>query len=672
MYKPQQKRKRGIKASKVKLHQAMSTAGFKTQSALAEAIADTENLDTIPKDIVSKIFREISVEPSSIERVAKVLGVKAYTLYLSSEQLKNQETDSEGFQDEDENGPLSNHKGRPISIHWRWVAGLCFIALIIIFYFSKQDTQSPDLTVSNLSKISIAALPIEHQKLKAFSSRLQSDIDQLYTSPSYASLALESAKSVWQIVEDLDVDHVIQHEILEYERHLGLIFYIVNKSTRTPIASFTGLELSPTESNLKQFSTKITSAVDDYLHQQDLTNPVLSKDALSFYLQALVHLDKALIEINVRRSFDFLQRTLRISPDFMPAKAVLCDVLVRQSIVNGDKSLLDDAEKECNLVKGSQPNLAELDFAFGQLRRKQGQTDEAIAHYQTVLAEFPEHVDSRLGLAEAYINKVQQTKERHYFELAKQQTMLATNYLPTFWKIPFVDSRVDYFSGEIDQSIQALEKSIAINANFNNVSNLGTSNFCAGNIVQAKDNYIELVELAGSNPLTSNFLGVISFALEDYPLAVEHFDTSLQLMLQEGSEGLYLVWINLADSYKANGNTHKAKEAYRNAILLADKTKMNDPNDKNIEAHIFYSNLHLLILTQGSLTISQNNDLSRKLDELQEGATDHGAFVRIMLSWVELDELEKARPIFQQFNQSCKGYASYPILKRLFIPDKII
>jgi tetratricopeptide (TPR) repeat protein len=172
--------------------------------------------------------------------------------------------------------------------------------------------------------------------------------------------------------------------------------------------------------------------------------------------------------------------------------------------------------------------------------------------------------------------------------------------------------------------------------------------------------------------MTSNFLGVISFALEDYPRAVEHFDSSLQLLLQEGSEGLYLAWINLADSYKANSDKDKAKDAYRNAILLADKTKMNDPNDKNIDAHIFYSNLHLLKLTQESLSVAQMKDLIRQLDELQEGANDHSAFVRIMLSWVELDNLEKARPIFQQFSQSCKGYASYPILKRLFEQDKKI
>ncbi|MGA7966691.1 MAG: hypothetical protein WCB49_12565 [Gammaproteobacteria bacterium] len=77
-------RKRGVRASRASLSQALARAGLKTQSALAERMADREGLDMPPKDLVNRVFREKPVDPLSLERVARALEVEAHTLYLSS------------------------------------------------------------------------------------------------------------------------------------------------------------------------------------------------------------------------------------------------------------------------------------------------------------------------------------------------------------------------------------------------------------------------------------------------------------------------------------------------------------------------------------------------------------------------------------------------------------
>ncbi len=82
------KRKRGIVASRVKLEQAMRIAGLKTQTSLAEKIADVEDLENVPRDMVNRVFRGLTVEPHTIERIAAVLDVEAYSLYLSSDELE--------------------------------------------------------------------------------------------------------------------------------------------------------------------------------------------------------------------------------------------------------------------------------------------------------------------------------------------------------------------------------------------------------------------------------------------------------------------------------------------------------------------------------------------------------------------------------------------------------
>lgn len=76
-------KRRGVRASRIKLEAALAASSLprKTQAALADAIADQEELEAAPKDLVSKLFRELPVDPHTIERVARVLGVDAASLY---------------------------------------------------------------------------------------------------------------------------------------------------------------------------------------------------------------------------------------------------------------------------------------------------------------------------------------------------------------------------------------------------------------------------------------------------------------------------------------------------------------------------------------------------------------------------------------------------------------
>ena len=79
-------RRRGVRASRAKLVHALAEAGFRTQAALAEHIADVEGLDTPPKDVINRVFRELPVDPTTVERVARALGVEAHTLYKSADE----------------------------------------------------------------------------------------------------------------------------------------------------------------------------------------------------------------------------------------------------------------------------------------------------------------------------------------------------------------------------------------------------------------------------------------------------------------------------------------------------------------------------------------------------------------------------------------------------------
>ncbi|WP_158966990.1 hypothetical protein [Paraglaciecola sp. L3A3] len=124
------KRKRGIRASRVKLEEAMARAGYKTQASLAEAIADKENLDSIPKDVVSKVFRELLVAPSSIQRVANILEVEAYTLYKSAEEQKREYTITENESKIEKTAPIESIPATQPALNFRSLLLLILVVLI--------------------------------------------------------------------------------------------------------------------------------------------------------------------------------------------------------------------------------------------------------------------------------------------------------------------------------------------------------------------------------------------------------------------------------------------------------------------------------------------------------------------------------------------------------------
>ena len=77
-------RARGVKASPLKLRAALNAKGLKSQAEVAEAIRQKEGLVKPPRTLVGRVFRSEAVDPVSIERVAQVLDVEAWSLYLDS------------------------------------------------------------------------------------------------------------------------------------------------------------------------------------------------------------------------------------------------------------------------------------------------------------------------------------------------------------------------------------------------------------------------------------------------------------------------------------------------------------------------------------------------------------------------------------------------------------
>ena len=121
-------RKRGVKASRAKLSRALARAGLKSQNALATRIADLEDIDNPPRDLVNRVFREKPVDPLSLERIARALGVETHTLYLSSAEAPESQA---GQIPPPSSHRVYPHRKRRLITPWRAGGGVIAITLLI-------------------------------------------------------------------------------------------------------------------------------------------------------------------------------------------------------------------------------------------------------------------------------------------------------------------------------------------------------------------------------------------------------------------------------------------------------------------------------------------------------------------------------------------------------------
>lgn len=129
---PRQNKRRGIRASRARLEHALAMSDLtqKTQIALANRIADLEELEAIPRDLVSRIFREQPVDAHSIERIARALGVESETLYRNG---------SNGLSEA--SGTSLHHS--PSRSWVGWLAGLAAMAatgLLVMIFLTSSGT----------------------------------------------------------------------------------------------------------------------------------------------------------------------------------------------------------------------------------------------------------------------------------------------------------------------------------------------------------------------------------------------------------------------------------------------------------------------------------------------------------------------------------------------------
>jgi tetratricopeptide (TPR) repeat protein len=684
-------RKRGIKASRSKLEAATLKAGFNSKMELARAIADYENIDKdkAPIDMVRKVFSGRSVEPKTIERIARVLDVDAFTLYLNEEEaaLSNGANEqitksAKVYADGQDSTKLAQEQDQPsqktmlspsTSTHSKyrrsalWLSVASIVVVISFLVFTSADWSN-----NKQSQINNVTLP----KTIAVTSKnveLAETLTQKFvqTMPEAISIKVADTNLIsdiikpWDAPESLRVDYALHISHETKGRYIAVYFHLYEKDSRQLIYA----DVMPTRDlNYTLDSTFLTikSSLEYALKISDSElawqNHELNQENISQLQDALVLLDEATLAEFIDPASTMLYRILRQAPSYTPVNAYICLALTRSYIVARDPLLLDDAEIEC----ASAGNDVIALFAKGELLRRQDKLDLAEETYLEALRLNETNVNSLLGLAETYLAKGLSTRDVDYFKKALELSKKADKVSPYYWKSSFTTSRIYYMMGNATEAITALEKSAGISPNFNNLTNLATAHFCFGSQEKALTAYEKVIQVNASVPLAHYSLSSIYSYFERYADAAIALERYFELLEKQNGQPQLEALIGAGDIYRLKKQFEAANSFYMRAKKRLEQQIFAGASANELEVKDEYITLMLQLLkTSDNLPTSTRKKFIDRFYQLEQNATTPEDVITIMFSYFALNETDSTLRLYQKVAPMCKGFADFPVLKAL-------
>lgn len=639
-------RQRGVRASRAKLEQALRQSGFKTQAALAEKIASIEGIDSAPRDLVSKAFREILIEPQSLERIAAALNVKAYTLYQSSEDKER----STSLPDE----PTSESRPKtrvPLYIG----LGLLIVFLAGIGFLSQGPSSSSTFSLPGLKK-SLLIYPQDKQLylIAEKLSILYSEQFQVTVVP----LALNSfQESPSDLIKSFQSDWVLMVESISVGRYNGIRLYL-SDGTFEQVLSVENI------SQQDQLDTLYSTPYVQERLKQDTNllvrtkKPIESKAMLSLgqqrnYLKARELIEDYQSFEALNEAQHLIEQLLRDHPFYGPAHGLLCEISIHESWRENEKARLEQATKQCHQANSLSPNNLYVQTVLGFLHDKTGQRDLARSQFETLLQEHPSNVEALMGLATVYFNMYRSSGDKDELNQALGFARQAALVLEDYWRPFQLLAIMEFYSGNKDNAIKAWESLVAIKPNELILSNLGFMYLCKSELDVAQEKFEAARQLAPQSYMPLEGLSAIHYYQGDYQRALD-LRLEVQELIGNQDAGIHQQWGGLAEAYRQLNRLEEAKEASRTALKILERDHLRDNTSLDDQMYRLYYQIQLIADSQ-----NQEQWLS-ELEKLSNNELSPPAHLRKALAFKLLDETTQANVLLEEAAEHCPVYRLSP------------
>ncbi len=551
----QSPRRRGIQTSVSRLRSALVESGLKTQTALAERIADLESIDTPPRSLVQKAFKGGPVDASSLERLARALGVEAWTLYRTTEEeSKAGRADRMPRVDL----PQQHEEFSTLGSYRSWLyptMAVVFAGIMLVIGVDLRQTDSfvneaPSPVPRSLQP-TVVILPFDSPHAHATAKALGQVINETWR---LLPRVADGRSPEWLLGNGV-TERVIASRYETHGRWAKLSLYLHESG----VARLVWSKVLPAAASQQRYENLMSAAASALIKGEAHTLAWIEAD--NRYLEGRGHLDRMRSEINVRRALTAFEGAIRLRLEHADAHAGLCEALISDHVRTGDVTRLDEAEAQCVFALELDSGNLEGQRAGAYLERRRGNLDASHAGFTSVLKNDPGNVDALLGLAGVYTaryRKGDNTSLQH----ARATLEIGRQLEPDFWKVMHSLARVHYYGGELDAAIRAARRAAELDPSPMVLSNLGSFLFCKGNFSDSRQAYQEALEVDRSSFVGPAQLAIVQYFERDFEAAAAGFRAALELQQDSGKAADHQLWGNYAGALHHLGQRDEAVSVY--------------------------------------------------------------------------------------------------------------
>lgn len=714
-------RSRGIRASQQKLRTAQLAAGFKSQAEVVDKIQQIEGLKKAPRSLVSRVFRGESVDPLSIERVAKALDVQAWALYLDSAEVEHQSSNDAPENDEPHgihanqdllspgtqptqmqtptngeiqkapqaepslNQPLSveehsvddshsdgnngpSQPSAPEQAHqaqqknkrmpFLVVTLIVLLGVLVIDRFWPMDNvNSSGSTLAGIVDIDNKVVAVMPIKGRRGADITRS-IEQLLAGPTELIVGSSALHAGVQSPQELLRSKKADLVISGELVEIGRYIAVRLFLSRDEDMQQVWSGVFSKSSSQQYLELQLKNGLNTLLTKRPIAD-IADWYSLQRFLNGMQHFEGERSEQVILRAMADFQRVISSAPDLVHGYAGMCAALVEQNLQTSDKNNFEEASKYCSAGLEIEPNSVFIQNALGNLARVKGDYLIANAHFEQALHADPNDVTALQKMAESQMRIFLKSRDPELFSQISSQLEHAAELEPNNWKIPYTQGRAHYFKGDQLGAIDYFSQAAELSVNYQTLNNLGALEFCVGDLQNAKAHYQQALTLKPKHTVLLSNIAVLHFYLGENQQALDIFEPQIKRITEEGGPGLYQLWSNVADVYRTQGHTKKALQAYRNAMSELDREVSQG------EANVMQkaSRLAMYILVTELSPELQTEPLLASLKEQAEAlnaAADPVSLHQLALSWLHLGNEDKARHYRDKLRAICPGFAASP------------
>jgi non-specific serine/threonine protein kinase len=294
-------------------------------------------------------------------------------------------------------------------------------------------------------------------------------------------------------------------------------------------------------------------------------HPTDNVDAYDSYLRGQDALRGQLNAKSIQSAIDYFNTALRKDPKFAKAYTGLADASLRMYEENKDSFWTDKALNAAKQAQALDDKLPEVHFILGSVYAETGQTAQAIAELKRAqeLASNSDEAYRRLG--NAYLAAGQNEQAIRALEKAVELN-------PYYWVNQNALGNAHRQTGSYDKALKNFQQVTQLEPqNEIGYANIGTVYMSMGRYQDSIAPLEKAMQL-GPQPAVISTLGTSYFYLHRYGDAVKQFEKAVELNPNDET-----MMGNLADGYRAVGETERAKATYDKAISLAFKALRVNP-----------------------------------------------------------------------------------------------